>query len=184
VMSEGCSIFVLESLEHAIARNAPIYAEVLGSASLSDNYDVAAPDPSAEGQLRVMRFALSDAGIGPDEIDYINAHGPGTPVGDPVETLGVKRLLGERAYRVPISSTKSMIGHSLGAAGAIEAAACVMTLRDQMIHPTINLDTPDPACDLDYVPNQARRATVETVISNSFGLGGQNASLILRKCDL
>ncbi len=183
-MSEGSAIFVLESLDHAIARNAPIYAEVLGSASLSDNYDVAAPDPSAEGQLRVMRFALSDAGIGADEIDYINAHGPGTPVGDPVETLGVKRLLGDRAYHVPISSTKSLIGHSLGAAGAIEAAACVMTLRDQIIHPTINLDTPDPTCDLDYVPNQARRATVETVLSNSFGLGGQNASLVLRKCDL
>lgn len=184
VLGEGSAALVLESLDHAIARDAPIYAEVLGSSVSNDGYDVASPDPTGEGECRVMRLALADAGISVDEVDYINAHGASTPIGDVVESLAVKQLFGERAYQIPISGTKSMIGHALGAAGALEAVACVLTLRDQKIHPTINYETPDPDCDLDYVPNRFRAARVETVLSNSFGLGGQNACLILRKFDV
>ncbi len=183
VIAEGAAIVVLESLEHAIARDAPIYAEVLGSAVASDAYDIVAPDPSGEGEVRVMRFALSDAGIGPDEIDYINAHATSTVAGDAVETAAIKQLFGPRAHRIPVSATKSMIGHGLGAAGALETVASLLTLRDQKIHPTINYETPDPDCDLDYVPNVARAAKVETILKNSFGLGGQNACLVLRKFD-
>jgi 3-oxoacyl-[acyl-carrier-protein] synthase II len=184
VIGEGAAMLILESLDHAIARDAPIYGEVLGSAVANDAYDVAAPDPTGEGEVRVMQLALADAGIGADEIDHINAHATSTVVGDAVETLAIKKLFGDRAYRLPISSTKSMIGHGLGAAGALEAVVCLLTLRDQKIHPTINLETPDPSCDLDYVPNVARAARVETVLSNSFGLGAQNACLILRKFDI
>ncbi|MGB8644673.1 MAG: beta-ketoacyl-ACP synthase II [Anaerolineae bacterium] len=184
VMGEGAAVVVLESLDHAISRDAPILAEVLGSSVVADAYDVAAPDPTGLGEERVMRLALIDAGIGMDEIDYINAHATSTPIGDPIETRAIKRLFGERAYKIPISATKSMLGHTLGASGAIEAVVSVLTLRDQKIHPTINYETPDPQCDLDYVPNVARAATVETILSNSFGLGGQNACLILRKFDI
>jgi 3-oxoacyl-[acyl-carrier-protein] synthase II len=183
VIGEGGAALVVESLDHAIARDAPIYAEVLGSSVANDAYDLVAPDPSGEGELRVMQLALADAGIAADEIDYINAHATSTVAGDVVESLAIKRLFGERAYQIPISSTKSMIGHSLGAAGALEAVVCVLTLRDQKIHPTINYETPDPDCDLDYVPNQPRSARVETILSNSFGLGGQNACIIFRKFD-
>ncbi len=183
VIGEGGAVLVIELLDHAIARGAKIYAEILGSSVSSDAYDVVAPDPSAQGEIRVMKWALADAGIGADEIDYINAHATSTVAGDVVETLALKKLFGERAYQLPISSTKSMIGHTLGAAGALEAIVCALTLRDQKIHPTINLETPDPECDLDYVPEGAREAHVETILSNSFGLGGQNACLILRKFD-
>jgi beta-ketoacyl-acyl-carrier-protein synthase II len=181
VFSEGCAIIVLETLEHARARGAHIYAEVLGQASSSDAYHMAAPDPTAEGAVRAMRWALNDAGLNTTEIDYINAHGTSTPANDAGETLAIKKLFGEYAYSVPISSTKSMIGHPMGAAGALEAIACALTLRDGLVHPTINYEHPDPECDLDYVPNTARAVPVRTTLSNSFGLGGQNACLVLRR---
>lgn len=181
VFSEGCAILVLERLEHALARGAPIYAEVLGYASSSDAFHVAAPDPTHAGAIRAMRWALQYAGVKPEEIDYINAHGSSTPLNDAGETFAIKTVFGEHAYNIPISSTKSMIGHPMGASGAMEAIACALTLRDGRIHPTINYETPDPECDLDYVPNSPREARVNTTLSNSFGLGGQNACLVLRK---
>jgi 3-oxoacyl-[acyl-carrier-protein] synthase II len=179
VFSEGAAIFILESLDHALKRGANILAEVLGHASSSDAYHVAALDPEGEGAQRAMRWAVEDAQIPLDEIDYINAHGTSTPANDKIETFAIKALFGERAYSIPVSSTKSMVGHCLGGSGAVEAAACVMTLRDQVIHPTINYETPDPECDLDYVPNTARESKVRRILSNSFGLGGQNACLVL-----
>ncbi len=179
VFSEGAGILVLESLEHALKRGATILAEVLGHASSSDAYHIAAIEPEGKGAQRVMSWAMADAGVTPEAIDYINAHGTGTPSNDPIETFAIKKLFGARAYQVPVSSTKSMIGHCLGGAGAVEAVACVMSLAEQVIHPTINLETPDPECDLDYVPNEARDARLKTVLSNSFGLGGQNASIVL-----
>lgn len=181
VVGEGCAIFVLELLEHALARGARIYAEVLGSAHSSDTYHIAAPDPDSRGAIRAMKWALEDAGVTVDEIDYINAHGPSTPLGDAAETYAIKSLFGPRAYRIPISSTKSMLGHTLGAASAIEALACIKTINTGIIHPTINYQNPDPACDLDYVPNQARRQPVNIALSNAFGLGGQNSCIVLRK---
>jgi 3-oxoacyl-[acyl-carrier-protein] synthase II len=181
VFSEGCAVLVLEELEHARRRGARIYAEFLGHASSSDAYHMAAPDPTAEGAVRAMRWALQDAGVTIDDIDYINAHGTSTPANDAGETLAIKKLFGERAYSVPISSTKSMIGHPMGAAGAFEAIACTLTLNNNIIHPTINYQNPDPECDLDYVPNTPRETVVRTTLSNSFGLGGQNACLVLRK---
>ncbi|MBI5029424.1 MAG: beta-ketoacyl-ACP synthase II [Chloroflexi bacterium] len=181
VIGEGSAILVLERLEHAVARGAKIYAEVLGYATNSDAYHFAAPDPSAHGATRVMQAAMRNAGVTTDQIDYINAHGTSTPLNDSGETLAIKNVFGERAYHIPISSTKSMVGHSMGAAGAFESVACIMTLREQKIHPTVNYETPDPVCDLDYVPNVARDATVNVCMSNSFGLGGQNASLVLAK---
>ncbi len=181
VSAEGAGVLVLERLDKALDRGARIYAEVLGYAANTDAYHAAIPDPEGAGAFRVMKWALESGGVLPDEIDYINAHGPGTEVGDPIETKAIKDLFGERAYRIPISSTKSMVGHALGAAGAIEAQACVKTITDGMIHPTINYEVPDPECDLDYVPNVARRADVRTTLSNSFGLGGQNACLVLRR---
>ena len=181
VYSEGCAIVVLEELEHARKRGARIYAEIMGHGSSSDAYHVIAPDPNAAGAIRAMRWALRDANMPLDEIDYINAHGTSTPANDVGETMAIKKIFGERAYNIPISSTKSMIGHSMGAAGALEAVACIMTIASGIIHPTINYDNPDPECDLDYVPNTARAADVRTVLSNSFGLGGQNACLVLRK---
>jgi 3-oxoacyl-[acyl-carrier-protein] synthase II len=181
VIGEGAAILVLERLEHALARGARIYAEVLGYATNSDAYHFAAPDPQALGATSVMRDAMRNAGVTTDQVDYINAHGTSTPLNDAGETLAIKNVFGKRAYEIPISSTKSMIGHSMGAAGAFEAVACVMTLRDQKIHPTVNYETPDPACDLDYVPNVARAATVNIALSNSFGLGGQNACLVLAR---
>ncbi len=181
VYSEGCAILVLEELEHARKRGAHIYAEVMGHASSSDAYHVIAPDPNAAGAIRAMRWALRDASMPLDEIGYINAHGTSTPANDVGETMAIKKIFGERAYNIPVSATKSMIGHSMGAAGALEAVACVQTIAMGVIHPTINYDNPDPECDLDYVPNVAREAVVRTVLSNSFGLGGQNACLVLRK---
>ncbi len=181
IFSEGCGILILERLENALQRGATIYAEVLGHAASSDAYDVAKPDPEGAGAVRVMRWALRDAGLTPDRIDYINAHGTSTAANDAGETRAIKQVFGERAYAIPVNSTKSMIGHTLGAAGALEAIVCVQTLRHDLIHPTINYEVPDPECDLDYVPNTARSASVRTTLSNSFGLGGQNASLVLGK---
>ncbi len=181
VVGEGSAILVLEKLEHALARGAKIYAEVLGYATNSDAYHFAAPDPQAIGATRVMQDAMRNAGVTLEDVDYINAHGTSTPLNDAGETLAVKTVFGERAYQIPISSTKSMLGHSMGAAGAFEAVACAMTIRDQRIHPTANYETPDPVCDLDYVPNRPRNATVDVVLSNSFGLGGQNACLVMGK---
>ncbi|MEW6232535.1 MAG: beta-ketoacyl-ACP synthase II [Chloroflexota bacterium] len=179
VLGEGAGIVILEELEHARARGARIYVEVLGHASSSDAYHLAAPDPEGKGAIRAMLWSLVDAGIRPEEVDYINAHGTSTPINDAVETLAIKQVFGEHAYKVPISSTKSMIGHAMGGAGAIEAIACALTIHHNLIHPTVNYETPDPQCDLDYVPNVARPARVDVALSNSFGLGGQNACLVL-----
>ncbi|MCC6188314.1 MAG: beta-ketoacyl-ACP synthase II [Anaerolineales bacterium] len=181
VFAEGCAALILEELGHALRRGAKVYAEVIGQASSADAYHMAAPDPTAVGAVRAMRWALRDAGLSTGEIDYINAHGTSTPANDAGETLAIKKLFGERAYSIPISSTKSMIGHSMGAAGALEAITCALTIKHGVIHPTINYECPDPECDLDYVPNTARAADVRTTLSNSFGLGGQNACLVLRR---
>ncbi len=179
VYSEGCALLVLESLEHARARGATIRGEILGHASSSDAYHVAQPHPEGDGAVRAMTRALEDARVTADDVDYLNAHGTGTPINDAVETKAIKRVFGARAYEVPISSTKSMIGHAMGGAGAIEAAVCLKTIEEGVIHPTINLETPDPACDLDYVPEGSREAEVRVALSNSFGLGGQNACLVI-----
>jgi 3-oxoacyl-[acyl-carrier-protein] synthase II len=179
VCSEGCGMLVLENLEHALARGARIHAELLGYSATSDAYNLAAPDPEAEGAARAIRWALEDAGLGPKDVDYINAHGTGTILNDAMETLAIKKVFGEHAYRVPISSTKSMIGHLFGGAGAVETIVCALTIERGVIHPTINYKTPDPECDLDYVPNVAREAEVDVALSNSFGLGGQDACLVV-----
>jgi 3-oxoacyl-(acyl-carrier-protein) synthase len=183
VAGEGAGVVVLERLEHALARGAHIHAEVLGHASSADAFHPAAPDPSGAGAVRAMRWALEDAGVSVEEVDYINPHGSSTPLNDKTETMAIKDLFGEHAYRVAISASKSMLGHLMGAAGAVEAIASILTLEHGIIHPTINYDTPDPECDLDYVPNVAREAEVNVVLSNSFGLGGQNACLVLAKFD-
>ncbi|MBU0702686.1 MAG: beta-ketoacyl-ACP synthase II [Chloroflexi bacterium] len=179
VYSEGGAILVLESLEHAQARGARIRAEVLGHASSSDAFHVAQPDPEGMGASRAMQWALDDAGVTPADVGYINAHGSSTPISDPIETQAIKRTFGEHAYRIPINSTKSMIGHAMGGAGAIEAAVCALTVERGVIHQTLNLENPDPECDLDYVPEGARQANVQVALSNSFGLGGQNACLVI-----
>jgi beta-ketoacyl-acyl-carrier-protein synthase II len=181
VFSEGAGAMVLERLEHAQARGAHIYAEVTGHASSADGFHMAALDPNAAGAIRAMRWALDDAGLNPDEIDYINAHGTSTPANDLMETKAIKEIFGDRAYDIPVNSTKSMIGHAMGAAGVLEAIACVKTIQEGYIHPTINYENPDPECDLDYVPNRARSQTIHTTLSNSFGLGGQNACLVLKR---
>jgi 3-oxoacyl-[acyl-carrier-protein] synthase II len=181
VMGEGAGILVLESLEHAQARRAPILAEVLGYGSTNDAYHISAPAENGAGAASCMRMALDDAGLSVSDIDYINAHGTSTPLNDKSETAAIKTVFGETAYRIPVSSTKSMIGHLLGASGAIEALICVKVLQEELLPPTINYETPDPECDLDYVPNQARRASVRRVMSNSFGFGGHNAAIILGK---
>lgn len=182
VMGEGAGIVIIESLAHALKRGARIYAEILGHASSSDGYHIAALDPTASGATRSIKWAIENARINPDEIGYINAHGTSTPQNDAMETTAIKRVIGEAAYNIPISSTKSMIGHAFGAAGALEAIVSALSLVHQKIHPTINYETPDPECDLDYVPNIARDLkNLRYVLSNSFGLGGQNASLILGK---
>ena len=181
VPAEGAGVLILESLEHAQRRGARILAEVAGEGVSSDAFHQVQPDETGEGPARAIRWALADAGITSADVDYINAHGTSTQINDAVETLAIKRAFGERAYKVPISSTKSMIGHALGGAGAIEAVACVKTILNGVIHPTINYEHPDPACDLDYVPNVARHQRVDTVLSNSFGFGGQNACLVIRR---
>ncbi|MBN1954272.1 MAG: beta-ketoacyl-ACP synthase II [Anaerolineae bacterium] len=181
VISEGAAIMVLETLAHARQRGAAIYAEITGCAINSDGYHVIAPNPDLHGPLKAMRQALEDAGLEPAKVDYVNAHGAGTPLGDAAETRAIKAILGERAYQVPVSACKSMLGHAMGAAGAIEVLASVLTLRDQIIPPTINLDHPDPECDLDYVPHTARPARVDAILKNSFGIGSQNACLVLER---
>lgn len=181
IYSEGSGAMVLERLEHALERGASIYAEVVGHASSADAFHIAAPDPEASGPMRAMRWALSDAGLPPASVDYINAHGSSTPLNDATETRAIKAVFGEDAYAVTISSTKSMIGHAMGASGTLEAIACALAIRHGWIPPTINLEEPDPECDLDYTPNQARRKTVDVTLSNSFGLGGQNACLVLKR---
>lgn len=181
VFSEGAGVIVLESLEHAHKRDAHIYAEVVGYASSADGYHVAVPDPEAAGPTRAMQWALKDAHLSPSEVDYINAHGTSTPLNDLTETRAIKAVFQDRAYRIPISSSKSMIGHAMGASGTLEAIACCLTIKHGIIHPTINYDTPDPECDLDYVPNKSREKTVDITLSNSFGLGGQNACLVLKR---
>lgn len=181
VLSEGAGILILETEEHALNRGAKIYAEVLGCGTNCGAYNMVAPQPDGLDAAAAMRRALQDAQIASDEIDYINAHGTSTPFNDLAETRAVKNVFGERAYRLPISATKSMIGHSIGASGAIEAVVCALALQNQVIPPTINLDHPDPECDLDYVPHRSRKAEVRTIMSNSFGFGSNNAVLILRK---
>ena len=181
VPSEGSVVLVLESLEHALGRGADILAELAGFGCTSDASHPVQPEESGTAAAQAMKLALADAGVGLDQVDYINAHGTSTPLNDALETVAVKRLFGDHAYQIPISSTKSMIGHSLGASGSLEAAASVKTITEGMIHPTINYQNPDPACDLDYVPNQARKKDVNVVLTNAFGFGGQNACLVFRK---
>jgi 3-oxoacyl-[acyl-carrier-protein] synthase II len=181
VIGEGSVVFVLEELEHARRRGARIYAEVLGQSASADAYHVAQPEASGRGPARAMRWALEDAGLQPEQINYINAHGSATVQNDIAETNAIKSVFGDHAYHLVVNSTKSMVGHLFGAAGAIEALACIMAVHTDLVHPTVNLDNPDPACDLDYVPKVARRMPVEIAMSNSFGLGGQNACLVLGK---
>jgi 3-oxoacyl-[acyl-carrier-protein] synthase II len=180
VIGDGAGMLVLEDLEHALARGATIYAEVLGAGSSSDAYHPIAPHPEGVGAARAIRMALRDAGVAPEQVDFVNAHAASTPLGDAAETETIKLALGEEhARKIPVNSTKSMIGHTMGAAGAIETLATVLSIRDGRVHPTINQDTPDPACDLDYVPNEARSVDIRIALKNSFGLGGQNACLVL-----
>lgn len=178
VMGEGAAILVLEQLEHALARGAKIYAEVLGYGHTSDAHHVTAPMETGEGATKAMEFALRHANLTPDDIDYINAHGTSTPLNDKAETNAIKKAFGEKAYNVAISSTKSVTGHLLGAAGAVEAVFSIMAIKEQFVPPTVNLDTPDPDCDLDYTPNQGKPLAISKVMSNSFGFGGHNAVLI------
>jgi 3-oxoacyl-[acyl-carrier-protein] synthase II len=179
VLGEGAGAVVLEEYEHAKARGARIYAEILGYGASADAHHMTAPPEDGDGGYRAMRNALKDAEIAADRVDYINAHGTSTPLGDIAETIAIKRLLGERSHKVAVNSTKSMTGHLLGAAGAVEAVFSALALRDQVSPPTINLRTPDPACDLDYVPNSARRMPIKVALSNSFGFGGTNGTLVL-----
>jgi len=181
IPSEGSVIMVLESLEHAIGRGANILAELAGFGSTSDAGHPVQPEESGVSAAAAMQMALNDARVSLDQVDYINAHGTSTPLNDALETVAIKRLFGDLAHKIPISSTKSMIGHSLGAAGSLDAAACVKTITEAAIHPTVNYDVPDPECDWDYVPNQSRAADVQVALSNAFGFGGQNACLVLRK---
>jgi 3-oxoacyl-[acyl-carrier-protein] synthase II len=178
VLGEGAGVLVLESLAHAQERGARIRAEVAGYGASTDAFHITAPDEKGAGAVLSMRRALQDAGLDPEDIDYINAHGTSTPLNDAVETRAIREVFGQHAYRIPISSTKSMIGHLLGAAGAVEAIACIKSLETGVIHPTVNYETPDPDCDLDYVPNQAREAHPRTALSNSFGFGGHNGTLV------
>ncbi len=180
VMGEGAGIIVLEELEHAKKRGARIYCELIGYGITADAYHMTAPRPEGEGASRCMQMAMRHAKVTPAEVHYINAHGTSTPIGDICETKAIKDAFGPSAYTVPVSSTKSMTGHLLGAAGGIELAACALTIRDGIIHPTINLEYPDPECDLDYVPNVAREAKVKVALSNSFGFGGHNSSVVIR----
>jgi 3-oxoacyl-[acyl-carrier-protein] synthase II len=181
VIGEGSAILILESLPFAIKRGAPILAEIVGYGATGDAYHITQPAEGGEGGVRAMRMALRKAGLEPGEIDYINAHGTSTPLNDKHETMAIKTTFGNNAYRIPVSSTKSMIGHLLGAAGAIEAAICVLAIEHGIIPPTINLTNPDPECDLDYVPNVARQAKVDKALTNSFGFGGHNSTLIFRR---
>jgi len=179
VLSEGAGILVLEELEHARRRNAPILGELLGCGATADAYHITAPHPDGSGASKAMQLALRDARLNPEDIQYINAHGTSTPLGDEAETKAIKQVFGRHAYRLVISSTKSMTGHTLGASGGIELIVAALTVRDGIVHPTINYDNPDPACDLDYVPNSARKLPIQRAISNSFGFGGHNCCLVV-----
>ncbi len=181
VLADGAGVVVLESLEHAEARGATIYAELVGFAMNSDAYHMTAPSPNGEGAADCMALALADAGLEPSAVDYINAHGTSTPAGDKAETQAVKTVFGEHAYKLAMSSSKSMVGHMLGAAGGAEAVYSILAIRDQIAPPTINLTNPDPECDLDYVPNVARKMPITVALSNSFGFGGTNGSLVFKK---
>lgn len=181
VMGEGAGVLVLEDRDHAIARGAKIYGEIIGYGMSSDAYHVTNPHPEGRGASSAMRHALRTAGLNPEDIGYINAHGTSTGAGDPHEVQAIKRVFGDAAYQVPVSSTKSMIGHTLGAAGAIEAIICLLSMRDGILPPTINLENQDPECDLDCVPNVARKKEYDVALSNSFGFGGHNVSLIMRR---
>jgi len=181
VMGEGAGVVILETLEHALSRGAAIYGEIVGYGMSGDAYHMTAPDPEGRGAFLSMRRALKSASIAPEEVDYINAHGTSTEFNDKIETMAVKKLFGEHAYKLAVSSTKSMTGHLLGAAGAVELIATLLTMQHQVIHPTVNYEYPDPDCDLDYVPNHAREATVNLAISNSFGFGGTNATLAVKR---
>jgi 3-oxoacyl-[acyl-carrier-protein] synthase II len=183
VMSEGAGIVVLETLSHALARDAEIYAEIIGFGACSDAFHITSPDPDADGMRRAMELALKDGNIPKPSIDYINAHGSGTKMNDVLETMAIKKVFGERALAIPVSSTKSMTGHSLSSAGAIELIATLLAMNAGFIPPTINLNIPDPELDLDYVPNQARIGIIKTAMLNSFGFGGQNACLIIQSYD-
>jgi 3-oxoacyl-[acyl-carrier-protein] synthase II len=180
VLGEGAGIVVLERLDDALARGATVHAEVVGYGNSFDAHGISEPHPEGRGAYQAMARAVADAGLTPDVIDCINAHGSSTPKNDPVETLAIKQLLGARAKQVPVVATKSMIGHLIAAAGAVEAIAAVLCMQSGWVHPTINLDEPDPACDLDYVPHKARPHEQRYVLSNSFGFGGQNATVLLR----
>jgi 3-oxoacyl-[acyl-carrier-protein] synthase II len=181
VIGEGCAILILEELEHALKRNAKIYAEIVGGGASCDASHIVAPHETGEGAARAITEALADANLKPEDINYINAHGTSTPLNDERETLAIKSVFKEHAYKLAISSTKSMIGHSLGAAGAIGAAVLALSLRDQKVHPTINLDEPDPVCDLDYVPNQARAMEINSGLAEALGFGGHNTVLVMSK---
>jgi len=181
VLSEGAGVLVLEEFEHARARGARIYAELKGYGASGDAGHITQPDEDGRGGARAMAMALADAGLAPEAVHYINAHGTSTPLGDVAETKAVKRVFGDHAKRLAISSTKSHLGHTLGASGGIEAVVCALTIARNVITPTINLDTPDPECDLDYVPKVAREARVDVAMSNSFGFGGHNGSLVLAR---
>jgi 3-oxoacyl-[acyl-carrier-protein] synthase II len=181
VIAEGCGLVVLESLDHAKKRNANILAEIVGYGMTCDAYHMTAPDPTGDGPAQAMIVAMKDAGLNPEDIDYINAHGTSTKLNDKTETIAIKAALGSHAKKVMVSSTKSMTGHPLGAAGGIEFVVCVMTIKDGVVPPTINYENPDPDCDLDYVPNSARKAPVDVCMSNSLGFGGHNATLVVKK---
>jgi 3-oxoacyl-[acyl-carrier-protein] synthase II len=183
VIAEGCSVLVLETLERARERGATILAELAGIGMTCDAFHITSAHPDGAGAAQAMKSALDSAGVTAEEIDYINAHGTATPVNDPIETNAIKQVFGDRAYRIPVSSTKSMSGHLIGAAGALEAMVCVKAMETDMVPPTINLDHPDPSCDLDYVPHQARAKELNVVMSNSFAFGGQNCVLVFRKID-
>ncbi len=181
VMAEGAGVVILEALEHALKRGAVIYGELAGYGSTGDAYRMTDMDPEGKGACRAMEIALRKAGLTPSDVGYINAHGTATQVNDAIETLVIKKVMGENAYRIPVSSIKSMLGHMIAAAGAVELIACLLAIRDQLLPPTINYEEPDPACDLDYVPNKAREASVKAALSNSFGFGGQNICLAVKR---
>jgi 3-oxoacyl-[acyl-carrier-protein] synthase II len=183
VMGEGAAIVMLEDLERAKARGAKVYAEVLGDGTSNDAYSMVQPDPEATGVTSMMRQALETAGLSPGDVDYVNAHGTGTPLGDAAETKAIKDVFGDHAYELTVSSTKSMTGHMFGASGAVEAMACALAIHHGVVPPTINYEEPDPACDLDYVPNEAREADVHVALSNAMGLGGHNACVLLGRVD-
>jgi 3-oxoacyl-[acyl-carrier-protein] synthase II len=183
VMGEGAGILILEEMDHALRRKARIYAELVGYGLTGDAYHITSPAPGGEGAVRCMHMALKDAGVSPIDVDYINAHGTSTKHGDELETAAIKTVFGDHAYKLAVSSTKSMTGHLLGAAGGVEAVVSVLSIDKGMIPPTINLDNPDPECDLDYVPHKARKREVNMSLSNSFGFGGTNACLLFKKLE-